>query len=82
MLLAGVQPSRTHRQVVVREVNDASGLLNLMPFAGKLGIKLDQATPERVAGRLAWAADLCTSGGVLHGGALNCATRATDWSRR
>lgn len=41
-----------------------------MPFAVKLGIELDLATAERVAGRLPWAADLCTSGGVLHGGAL------------
>lgn len=41
-----------------------------MPFAAKLGIELDVATAERVRGRLAWDADLCTAGGILHGGAL------------
>ena len=28
------------------------------------------ADPAEVRGRLPWAADLCTAGGVLHGGAL------------
>ena len=51
-------------------MNDPSKLLSLMPFAVKLGIELDVATAERVTGRLPWSADLCTSGGVLHGGAL------------
>ena len=41
-----------------------------MPFAAKLGIELEVASAERVVGRLPWAADLCTSGGLLHGGAL------------
>lgn len=51
-------------------MDDAAELLNLMPFAGKLGIELELATAARVAGSLPWAADLCTSGGILHGGAL------------
>jgi uncharacterized protein (TIGR00369 family) len=54
----------------VAAVNDPGTLLHLMPFAVKLGIELDVATAERVAGRLAWDADLCTTGGMLHGGAL------------
>lgn len=45
-------------------------LLDLMPFAAKLGIVLDSATPEEVSGRLAYAPDLCTAGGTIHGGAL------------
>ncbi len=45
-------------------------LAQLMPFAGRLGIEVTSATPEEVRGRLAWAEDLCTSGGVMHGGAL------------
>jgi len=45
-------------------------LLALMPFAVRLGIELDAAAPEEVRGRLAWAADRCTAGGVMHGGAL------------
>lgn len=49
---------------------DLSQLRDMMPFAGKLGIEIDGAAPERVTGRLAWAADLCTTAGLLHGGAL------------
>jgi 1,4-dihydroxy-2-naphthoyl-CoA hydrolase len=45
-------------------------LLALMPLAATLGIVLDAAGPDQVTGRLAWAPQLCTSGGVLHGGAL------------
>jgi len=44
--------------------------LALMPFAAKLGIELESGTPERVVGRMSWQPDLCTAGGVLHGGAL------------
>jgi 1,4-dihydroxy-2-naphthoyl-CoA hydrolase len=46
------------------------GLIDLMPFAGTLGIELDAAGPGEVRGHLAWSEDLCTAGGVLHGGAL------------
>jgi 1,4-dihydroxy-2-naphthoyl-CoA hydrolase len=47
-----------------------SGLLSQMPFAVKLGIALDIASPQQVTGRMSWAPDLCTAGGVMHGGAL------------
>jgi 1,4-dihydroxy-2-naphthoyl-CoA hydrolase len=47
-----------------------TNLLSVMPFAVELGIELDQATPEEVIGRMAWAPQRCTAGGVLHGGAL------------
>jgi 1,4-dihydroxy-2-naphthoyl-CoA hydrolase len=51
-------------------VSAASQLRDMMPFAAKVGVEIDEATAERVIGRLAWAEDLCTTGGVLHGGAL------------
>jgi uncharacterized protein (TIGR00369 family) len=35
-----------------------------------LGIEIGAAEPEEVRGTLPWRADLCTSGGILHGGAL------------
>lgn len=44
-------------------------LINSMPFAGRTGITLDTAGPDEVRGHLAWAPELCTVGGVLHGGA-------------
>jgi uncharacterized protein (TIGR00369 family) len=45
-------------------------VLAMMPFAAALGIEIDEANPERVSGRMAWAPERCTAGGVLHGGAL------------
>jgi uncharacterized protein (TIGR00369 family) len=45
-------------------------LLAMMPFAAVTGIELDRAGPDQVAGRLPWAPERCTAGGLLHGGAL------------
>jgi uncharacterized protein (TIGR00369 family) len=47
-----------------------SELVAAMPFAVKLGVEVDAASPEEVRGGLAYAADLCTAGGIVHGGAL------------
>jgi 1,4-dihydroxy-2-naphthoyl-CoA hydrolase len=55
---------------VARPPDDLGRLLELMPFAGRLGIVLGAAAPAEVRGRLAWASELCTAGGVLHGGVL------------
>jgi 1,4-dihydroxy-2-naphthoyl-CoA hydrolase len=41
-----------------------------MPLAGLLGIEAAVETPEEVRARLTWREDLCTAGGVMHGGAL------------
>jgi uncharacterized protein (TIGR00369 family) len=53
-----------------RMSQDLDALLSAMPFASGLGMTLDAAGPEEVRGRIAWAEELCTSGGLLHGGAL------------
>jgi uncharacterized protein (TIGR00369 family) len=53
-----------------RRVPDPAELRATMPFAGTVGIELSEASPERVSGRLAWAPELTTAGGVLHGGAV------------
>jgi 1,4-dihydroxy-2-naphthoyl-CoA hydrolase len=42
----------------------------LMPFGALIGIELTAVSPDEVVGRLPWAADRCTAGGILHGGAL------------
>jgi uncharacterized protein (TIGR00369 family) len=57
-------PTRHDRAV------DPADLLALMPFAVLTGVELDSAAPEEVTGRLPWAAERCTAGGALHGGAL------------
>lgn len=49
---------------------DLEQMLRLMPFALELGMVLDAAEAGEVRGRLAWAPERCTAGGVLHGGAL------------
>jgi 1,4-dihydroxy-2-naphthoyl-CoA hydrolase len=49
---------------------DLDALLSAMPFSRGLGMILDAAEPAEVRGRLAWAPERCTAGGLLHGGAL------------
>jgi uncharacterized protein (TIGR00369 family) len=49
---------------------DLNQMMALMPFAGHIGAELVAAEPKRVVARLPWAAERCTAGGVLHGGAL------------
>jgi uncharacterized protein (TIGR00369 family) len=42
----------------------------MMPFMQHLGIAVVSATPGEVKGTLAWRDELCTTAGVIHGGAL------------
>jgi 1,4-dihydroxy-2-naphthoyl-CoA hydrolase len=49
---------------------DFVSLLSLMPFASALGMRIDEADADHAVGRLPWREDLCTTGGILHGGAL------------
>jgi 1,4-dihydroxy-2-naphthoyl-CoA hydrolase len=42
----------------------------VIPFAKHLGIELLEAGPELVRARLDWTPERCTTGGVMHGGAL------------
>ncbi len=41
-----------------------------MPFAGAVGVEFVTAEAGEVVGRLNWAPERTTAGGVLHGGAL------------
>jgi 1,4-dihydroxy-2-naphthoyl-CoA hydrolase len=45
-------------------------LVAAMPFAAGLGVEVEAATPEEVRGAIGWRPELCTAGGVMHGGAL------------
>ena len=42
----------------------------IMPFMRLCGIAIDAAAPGEVKGTLPWREDLCTTAGVIHGGAL------------
>jgi putative phosphoribosyl transferase len=49
---------------------ELDGLVDMMPFAAGLGIVLDAAAPDEIRGRMPWARERCTMGGILHGGVL------------
>jgi 1,4-dihydroxy-2-naphthoyl-CoA hydrolase len=49
---------------------DLDRLLTSMPFSIGLGLHLVAAAPDEVRAELPWAPERCTSGGLLHGGAL------------
>jgi 1,4-dihydroxy-2-naphthoyl-CoA hydrolase len=42
----------------------------MMPFAVTLGVEIASASSAEVVGTIRWREDLCTAGGVMHGGAL------------
>lgn len=41
-----------------------------MPFSNLMGVEVLERSKDRVRGRLAVREDLCTAGGILHGGAF------------
>ena len=45
-------------------------MVSMMPFASVLGIELSAATTEEVRGSMTWREDLCTTFGLMHGGAM------------
>ncbi len=49
---------------------DLAALTAAMPFAVAIGMELRRADADEVVGTMAWSAERCTAGGVLHGGAL------------
>jgi 1,4-dihydroxy-2-naphthoyl-CoA hydrolase len=49
---------------------DTEQLHGLVPLAATLGIRLSHAQAQEVRLEMDWRDDLCTAGGVLHGGAL------------
>jgi 1,4-dihydroxy-2-naphthoyl-CoA hydrolase len=51
-------------------VPDLDQLRDAMPFATTVGLELTEASPERVSGRIDWAPELTTAGGIMHGGVV------------
>ena len=41
-----------------------------MPFSKLMGVEVSEATPEGITATLMVREDLCTTGGILHGGAI------------
>lgn len=53
---------------MLQDLDELQQLLDPL-FPGHLGVRLAEATPTRVVATLLVRPELCTSGGVLHGGA-------------
>jgi 1,4-dihydroxy-2-naphthoyl-CoA hydrolase len=49
---------------------DTAGLHALVPLAATFGLRVANAAPDHVSLELDHRPDLCTAGGVLHGGAI------------
>jgi 1,4-dihydroxy-2-naphthoyl-CoA hydrolase len=49
---------------------ELDALIALMPYTGQLGMRLTEAGPDRVTATLDWREQLCTTAGIMHGGAL------------
>jgi len=43
---------------------------DMMPFSKLMGVKITGFSPDKVSGTLEVRADLCTTGNILHGGAI------------
>lgn len=43
---------------------------DMMPFSKSMGVKVTDASPDKVCGTLLVRSDLCTAGNILHGGAI------------
>lgn len=46
-----------------------NNIADAMPFSRLIGVQVESATPERIVARLEVTDDVCTTGGILHGGA-------------
>jgi len=62
------------------DTNEDDLLRSSMPFVRSLGIRTVASAPGEVRARLEWAPELCTSGGVLHGGAIMALADSTGGS--
>jgi len=49
---------------------DGTTLVSLMPFARAIGVEVESATADEVRGGFDWAPERCTTGRVVHGGAV------------
>ena len=51
-------------------MSDLKQIAEAQPYARLLGVKIIEASAERVVGELEVRAEICTSTGTLHGGAM------------
>jgi uncharacterized protein (TIGR00369 family) len=68
--MIGAYPPEAGTRESDRTMATPEQIRDVMPFASLLGIELLDAGPELVRGRLDWAPERCTAGGLMHGGAV------------
>jgi 1,4-dihydroxy-2-naphthoyl-CoA hydrolase len=51
-------------------MTDLAALSSMMPLTDLLGIRFVEASPDRVVAEIDHRAELCTAGGMLHGGVI------------
>lgn len=49
---------------------DLQSMAAMMPFTAALGVRISKAEAAEVQATMSWRADLCTTFGALHGGAV------------
>lgn len=69
VVATGTSP-REDEGMTTTPAHDAAALGRTMPLAELLGVRVTAASDEAVEGALDWRPELCTIGGLLHGGAL------------
>jgi uncharacterized protein (TIGR00369 family) len=47
-----------------------NNLADTMPFAKLMGLEVSEASPDKIVAQLKVREDLCTAGGIMHGGAM------------
>ena len=52
------------------DLGATGGMHQVMPFTRKLDVEATSVQPDEVRARLVWSEDVCTTGGVMHGGAI------------
>src|SRR5207237_2529470 len=65
-------PTSSRREGSLRVMDDevTNQVYEAAPYTKFLGLEIVSASADEVRSRLAWSADKCTAGGMLHGGAL------------
>src|SRR2546425_12228291 len=61
---------RTYHLRRTPPMTDNETLVRTNPFAGLLGVRFLEVTPQRLRAQVTVREDMCTVGNVLHGGAL------------